>query len=655
MPTGTKLLMRRSIRCSGPSWRRVAEAFSLAAMAAVSCGPPPEPAAPSFDVAEKTILELAAAMEGGEVTSRQLVEQYLARIEAFDHQGPELNAMVARNPKAVEQAEALDAERAAQGPRGPLHGVPVIVKDNYDTSDIPTTGGSIALAGLVPPDDAFQVRKLREAGAVILGKANMHELAYGITTISSLGGQTRNPYDPARNPGGSSGGTGAAIAASYAAVGMGSDTCGSIRIPASHNNLVGLRSTRGLASRDGIIPLSHTQDVGGPLARSVTDLAIVFDATVGFDPADEITALGADQIPASYLDHLRADGLQGARIGILRTLFGEAPEDQQVARVVNAAIEKMEEQGAETLEVTIPDFRQLLQGASVLRQEFGFDLQEYLRNTPGAPVSSLEEILDQGLYHAAVEGALRRSSSVDSLDTEGYRDALAKRETIRATVVQVMQNNDLDALVYPTIRRTASRIGESQSGSNCSLSANSGLPAISVPAGFANNGMPVGVELLGRPFAEPRLLELAYSFEQAADHRRPPASVPSLWREDVRVAFDVRATGSAEVPPVDTRVVADARFTLDRSTRTLSYRASVFGVTSGDVLFMHIHRGHQDEVGPVVFLMSTAGASRVSGSFTLTLSALEDLKEGNLYFDVHTTQNRAGEVRGQLVLREPSS
>ena len=655
MLTGAELLMRRSIRRSRPSWRRVAGAFSLTAMAAVSCGPPPERATPSFDVTEKTILELAAAMEAGEVTSRQLVEQYLARIEAFDHQGPELNAMVALNPKAVEQAEALDEARAAQGPRGPLHGVPVIVKDNYDTSDIPTTGGSIALAGSVPPDDAFQVRRLREAGAVILGKANMHELAYGLTTISSLGGQTRNPYDPARNPGGSSGGTGAAIAASYAAVGMGSDTCGSIRVPASHNNLVGLRSTRGLSSRDGIIPLSHTQDVGGPLARSVTDLAIVFDATVGFDPADEITALGADQIPASYLDHLRADGLQGARIGILRALFGEAPEDQQVARVVDAAIEKMEEEGAETLEVTIPDIRQLLQGASVLRQEFGFDLQEYLRNTPGAPVSSLEEILDQGLYHAAVEGQFRRSSSVDSLDTEGYRDRLAKRETIRATVIQVMENNDLDALVYPTIRRTASRIGESQRGNNCSLSATSGLPAISVPAGFANDGMPVGVELLGRPFAEPRLLELAYSFEQTAHHRRPPASVPSLWRKDVRVAFDVRATGSAEVPPVDTDVVADARFTLDRSTRTLSYRATVFGVTSGEAIFMHIHRGHQDGVGPVVFLMSAAGVSRASGSFTLTPSALEDLEEGNLYFDVHTKKNRVGEVRGQLVLREPSS
>ena len=256
---------------------------------AVGCAPAdPQDASPGFDVWEKSVTELAAALESGTATSQDLVAQYLARIEAYDQQGPMLNAVVTVNPDAMAVAASLDAERATGSVRGPLHGIPVVVKDNYDTGDMPTTAGAIALATSIPPDDAFQARKLRDAGAIILAKTNMHELAYGLTTVSSFGGQTRNPYDPTRNPGGSSGGTGAAIAASFAAVGMGSDTCGSIRIPSSHQSLVGLRGTRGLSSRDGIIPLSSTQDIGGPLARSVEDLAITLDATVGFDPADPV-------------------------------------------------------------------------------------------------------------------------------------------------------------------------------------------------------------------------------------------------------------------------------------------------------------------------------------------------------------------------------
>ena len=259
---------------------------------------------PRFDVMEKSISEIATALDTGEVTSRELVASYRARIEAYDQRGPALNAIIVINPNAVADADARDAERAQGRVRGPLHGIPVVVKDNYDMADLPTSGGAIGLATSVPPDDAFQVRRLREAGAVILGKTNMHELARGITTVSSIAGQTRNPYDPTRNPGGSSGGTGAAVAASFAAVGMGSDTCGSIRIPSAHHALVGLRGTRGLASGDGIIPLSTTQDIGGPLARSVRDLAITLDATVGVDPADETTRRSEGRIPASYTDAL---------------------------------------------------------------------------------------------------------------------------------------------------------------------------------------------------------------------------------------------------------------------------------------------------------------------------------------------------------------
>src|SRR5215813_14621910 len=298
----------------------VANAAILAAQAPQvgQIGPPPAAApASTFDVTEKSIVQLLAAQRIGTVTSHDLVDKYLARIKAYDQDGPRLNAMIALNPKALEQADALDAERRAGRVRGPLHGIPIVVKDNYATLDMPTTAGSAALTGFQTGRDAFMVKKLRDAGVVIIGKTNLHELASGITTISSMGGQTKNPYDLTRNPGGSSGGTGAAVAANFAAAGMGTDTCGSIRIPSANNNLVGLRGTRGLSSRNGIVPLAHSQDIGGPLARTVTDLSIMLDATVGPDPDDSATAAGNGHIPPSYVASLSDRNLRGTRIGIL--------------------------------------------------------------------------------------------------------------------------------------------------------------------------------------------------------------------------------------------------------------------------------------------------------------------------------------------------
>jgi amidase len=252
---------------------------------------------PSFEIMEATIPRLQAALATGIITSRDLVAMYLARIEAYDQKGPLLNAISAINAKAMSEAEALDAERRAGTVRGPLHGIPIVVKDNYETTGMQTADGSLSLAGWIPSDDAHLVKKLRSAGAIIIAKTNMHEFAYGITTVGSLFGSTRNPYALDRNPGGSSGGTGAAVAANFAAIGMGSDTCGSIRIPAFHNSLVGIRGTQGLASRIGIIPLSSTQDIGGPIARSVTDVAIVLDAIVGYDAADPQTAASVGNTP----------------------------------------------------------------------------------------------------------------------------------------------------------------------------------------------------------------------------------------------------------------------------------------------------------------------------------------------------------------------
>ncbi|MBI4519240.1 MAG: amidase, partial [Gemmatimonadetes bacterium] len=361
-----------------------------------------------FEVFEATIPQLQAALESGRVTSVDLVEAYLTRIEAYDRGGPLLNSIIRINPNARAEARALDEERQASGPRGPLHGIPIILKDNYDTADMPTTASSLALAGLIPPDDAFQVRKLREAGAVILAKSNLHELAMGITSISSLGGQTRNPYDPLRNPGGSSGGTGAAIAASFAAVGWGSDTCGSIRIPSAHNALVGLRPTKGLSSVAGIIPLAHTQDVGGPMARTIMDLAIALDATIGPDPGDPATAALQGRTLPRFVAALDSGALRGARLGVLRELFDDPPADEEVARVVGAAIAQMEALGAEVVNVTIPELRGLLSGASVIDDEAKDDLADYLAGNPAAPVRSLDEIVERGLFHEALEATFRR-------------------------------------------------------------------------------------------------------------------------------------------------------------------------------------------------------------------------------------------------------
>jgi Asp-tRNA(Asn)/Glu-tRNA(Gln) amidotransferase A subunit family amidase len=488
----------------------------------------PRAPTPRFDVFERSILELQNAMRDGTITSRQIVEQYLARIKAYDQQGPRINAFIALNPRALERADALDAERSSRGARGPLHGIPIVLKDNYATADMPTTGAALALKGFETGRDAFQVKKLHESGVVVVGKANLHELAYGITSVSSLGGQTRNPYDPARNPGGSSGGTGAAVAASFAAAGMGTDTCGSIRIPAANNNLVGLRGTLGLASRDGIIPLSSTQDIGGPIARNITDLAIMLDATVGVDPADPQTGDSTGKIPRTYLSALNDTSMRTVRIGVVRSLFGGAPEDAEVAAVVQKALDAMESLGAEVIDVDVPRLQELLQNTSLINAEFKFDLADFLAAYPRAPARSLAEILKLGVHAPAVDGVFRRAEEVAARDSDATRQIHERRAAAAQAVANALGHGGLHALAYPTLRRKPAVIGQPQVGSNCQLSATTGFPALSVPAGFTDDGLPVGVELLGPPWTEAALLKMAYAYERNANLRRAPASTPPL-------------------------------------------------------------------------------------------------------------------------------
>jgi len=584
----------------------------------------------AYDAFERTIPELQAAMARGETTAVELVRQYLARIEAFDQDGPKLNTMIHINPRAIEEAAALDRERAVGNILGPLHGIPILLKDNYDTHDMPTTAGAIAMAGFVPQHDAYQVQRLREAGAIFIGKTNLHEFARGIETISSLGGQTLNPYDPERNPGGSSGGTAAAVAANFAAVGMGSDTCGSIRIPAANNNLFGLRVTQGLSSRDGIVPLSHTQDVAGPLARSVVDLVAILDATVGVDPADQQTAVAGGRAPESFQDFLQSDSLEGARLGLLTEYLVNAAPYGEVTKVIRDAAATMSGAGAEVVEISIDGLDDLLRNTSVINMEFTADLEHYLEKSD-APVRSLEDVLESGRYHAALEQRYRRSLEA-SLEDEEYRARLARRTVLAELLVETMATHELDALVYPTLRVKPVAVGQDQYGSLCRIAAHSGLPAVSVPAGFTPDGMPVGIELLAKPFDDGRLVALAYAWEQAASPRRPPPRTPSLVSDVLVHAFEIQSASMS------------GRLRFDRPTQVLHYEFQFPPGKDLDITDIKLHRGDPGSNGPVIELLGP----NTQGSVAIRNEYVNDLLQGRLYLVVYTRDAPGGAVRGQI-------
>jgi amidase len=632
----------------------VKRVLTLALIGAACATTPPGPRhqpPPSglFNVYEASIEALGHALADGSVTSRQLVAEYLARIEAFDQAGPAINAFIALNPHALDAAASLDRERASGRVRGPLHGIPIVIKDNYDTSDLPTTGGSIALATLQPPFDAFQVAKLRQAGAIILGKTNLHELAAGIVTVSSLGGRTRNPYDPARNPGGSSGGTAAAVAASLAAAGMASDTCGSIRIPAAHNNLAGLRPTMGLSSRGGIIPLSHSQDVAGPLARSIRDLAIMLDATVAPDPEDPVTMQPGIHRPVSFLSGLRDNALRGVRLGVLTALFGDAPEDAEVGDVVRAAIDRLKTAGAVPVDIVIPDLPSLMSTTAVIDYEFKFDLMDYLMQRRNAFVQSLGEILERGLYHVDLEATFRRRNGTADRQSEAYRLAMENRDRFRKAVIAAMDAQKVDAVVYPPIRRKPARLGESQGGgNNCQVSASTGLPALVMPAGFTADGLPVGIEFLGRAFSEPRLLSIGASMERLGTLRRAPASTPSLG---VGNGFGTPIQSRGEDPPEMRKPNVNVTFTWDASSRVLRYTAAVESVAPADLLLVALHRGERDQLGPVIAPLVRSGRLSATGDIALRDSERDDLLAGRLYVRWYTRREPLGAGRVPVTIR----
>ena len=486
--------------------------------------------AASFRPEEATVGSIQSALGSG-TSCTSITQAYLDRIQAYDDQGPALNAIISINPNALAIAADLDARYAQSGPTGSLHCVPIILKDNYETFDMPTTAGALALEGYETGQDAFQVARLRESGGLILAKSNLSEFAFSFTTVSSLGGTTLNPYDLARNAGGSSGGTGAAIAANFGVIGMGTDTGGSIRVPSSFNSLVGIRPTIGLSSRDGIIPLALTQDVGGPMTRSVADAAIALEITAGFDPNDSVT--DNEKAPVKYTDFLDPNGLQGARIGVVRDLFGldSNPESIKTTTVINSAIDAIKALGAKVVEVTIPNLAQILEFPSLSNFEFKRDLNTFLAKRPVPPsgVTSLGDIIDSGLYLKDFETSYiaRNNRMPPELDPE-YLKIITERPTLTQTSLLAALEG-LDALIYPSVASPPNILDQPlASGAANRLSPFSGFPAITVPAGFTEDDLPVGLEFLGRAYDETTLIKLAYSFEQGTLFRRPPASTPPL-------------------------------------------------------------------------------------------------------------------------------
>jgi amidase len=494
-----------------------------------------------FDAA--TIADVNAAFAKGTLTSERLTQMFLARIDAYDRRGPALRAVITINPKAIETARALDEERKTRGPRSPLHGIPIVLKDNIDTADLPTTGGSVLLEGSIPPDDAFVVKKLRAAGAVIVAKVNLSEFASG-AAHSSLGGQILNPHDLTRSPSGSSGGTGASIAAAFAMAGLGTDTGGSVRGPSTANGIAGLKTTMGLVSRDGVIPLALSFDTVGPMARNVHDVAAMLSVIAGVDPADVATKGGEGRSAADYTQALKLDALKGARLGIARDFLGQ---DTDVDWVMEASLEAMRKQGATIVDVRLPRWLLDAKGEyynAIRYPEFVVQIADYLKTLGPKYPKTITELIERARRVNAPrpDGAspnparwslMVRESTSGTLNDYQYTSVRDHAlPLVRAILDGIFKANNIEAIVYPTSSRRPQRIdappdppgGAATSGSN--LANLSGFPDLIVPAGFSTEDLPIGISFIGPAFSESRLLAIGYAFEQATKARRLPIHTP---------------------------------------------------------------------------------------------------------------------------------
>ncbi|WP_017733096.1 amidase family protein [Nafulsella turpanensis] len=484
-----------------------------------------------FELEEATIAEIHQAFAAGNCSCEQLVKAYLERIETYD-QPTKLNAIVLTNPDALERARQLDEEYARTGQLRKLHCIPLIVKDNYQTEGLQTTAGSLALKGFEPDEDAYQIKELKEAGAIVLAKSNMAEWAFSpMVSISSIAGETLNPYNLEHVPAGSSGGTAAAVAANFGTLGLGTDTGNSIRGPSSHTALVGFRSTLGLTSRHGIVPLYLRNDVGGPMARTVEDATKVLEVIAGYDPADPLTKYSQGKVPENYTRFLDKDALKGARIGVLRTLSEDNPHPK-VKALFEQAIADLRSLGAIVVDsVEIHNFDSLSRNQWC--DVFKHDINEYLATLgEEVPVKNLEEIVASGKYAPYIEENLKYFlEAKDQTPTDSSihecSDAFTdpRRIAFRNAVREAMDRHQLGALIYPSWNHPPAKVGdfEGYKGDNSQLIApHTGQPAFTVPMGYTDGSLPAGLQFLGRMFDEPTLIGYTYAYEQGTQHRKPP-------------------------------------------------------------------------------------------------------------------------------------
>ena len=494
---------------------------------------------PPFDVHEASIAQIHSAMKAGRLTCRGLVEQYLRRIDTFDKNGPALNAIVITNSEALKQADAMDAQFKQRGLTGALHCIPTIVKDNFETIGLQSANGSLALAGFVSSKDAFQVKRIKDAGALVIAKSNMAEWAFtpNETLSSILPGYTKNPYALDRVTAGSSGGTAAAVAASFGAVGLGSDTGNSIRGPSSHQALVGIRSTMGLTSRSGVMPLNLLADIAGPMARTVEDAVAVFQVVAGSDPTDEVTADADKHVNRNYAASLVRDGLKGSRIGVLRYAYERDSTDAEIVQVFMRAVDDLRAAGATIIDPgAVPGIADIRRQPGVgTCMGFKYDINRYLAgHGDRVPVKSLAEIVKSGRFHPTVQRRLEQAleGSENGPETAACKAEMTYREQVRAAVTKAMDDQKIDAWVYPTWSNPPRLIGDlnTPGGDNSQFfSPTTGFPSIQVPMGYTRGGrLPAGITFFGRAWSEPALIKYAYAYEQATRHRRPPESTPPL-------------------------------------------------------------------------------------------------------------------------------
>jgi amidase len=492
-----------------------------------------------FTVEEATIEQLHEAMRAGELTARSLVDTYLERIDDLDRSGPKLNSILGVNEGAQARADELDESMSRTGElSGPLHGIPVLVKDCVETSEVATTFGSQAVVDYRPAHDAIVVRKLRDAGAIVLAKTTLPDFATSWFSFSSVSGATRNPYALDYDPGGSSSGTGAAVAANLGAVGIGTDCGGSIRLPSSFDNLVGVRSTPGVVPRTGSSYLVIFQDTIGPMTRTVADAAAVFDAIVGYDASDPYTAAYViARAPRSYRDCLDANALEGANIGLVTNALGSDDQEGagEVNRVVAAAVESIRGAGASVVEVEIPDLMRHIEATSQYVARTKHDINEFLSARAELGGKTLNAIYEANHFHPAldlIEAVMEGPDQPE--DDPDYFRRIEAREVFTRTVVNVMAGHGLDGLVYPSVQVPAPSL-EGRSAwttltfpTNTLIASQTWMPAMSVPAGFTDDGLPVGLEFVAKPYDEPTMFRLGYAFEQATGHRRAPKLAASV-------------------------------------------------------------------------------------------------------------------------------